>query len=232
MTQRLLRRWLTLAAVPVLIATAATPVRSQESQGYAREGGYVAVSGLLDFTFDGVTFDGETAYVEVGGKAGHQEVMILPRLNKRNLIRAMLGHRWEKAALEVSYDRTHHDGTFMDETTEATFQSVNIDGRFFMATRGPVQPYVLVGGAVPWLTIKDGSFLDPNVGDARVRGYGVNTEGGVTVFPTPRVGIGVGYAYRMMWFDRASGVSDRLFDLRPRFRETSGSVVLSGSFTF
>jgi hypothetical protein len=89
-----------------------------------------------------------------------------------------------------------------------------------------------VGGAIPWLNIKDGSFLDPVVGDARFRGYGVNTEAGVTVYPTPRVGVSVGYAYRVMWFDRASGASDRLFDLRPRFRETSGSVVLSGLFTF
>jgi hypothetical protein len=228
MTPRSLTRFFTAAAVPALVLTLAAPARSQERAGFAKEGGYVGVTGILNFTFDGVTFDGESAYVEVGGK----EVMILPRLDTRNLVRAVLGHRWEKAAFEVSYDRTHHTGTFMEETGEATFQSVNVDGRFFMATRGPVQPHVLVGGAVPWLTIEDGSFLGPVVGDARFRGYGVNTEAGVTVFPTPRVGIGVGYAYRMMWFDRASGASDRLFDLRPRFRETSGSVVLSGSFTF
>jgi hypothetical protein len=228
MTHRLLSRLLPFAAVPVLIAALAAPASSQERGGFAKEGGYVGVTGILDFTFDGVTFDGESAYVEVGG----DEVMILPRLNKKNLIRAMLGHRWEKAAFEVSYDRSHHDGTFMGETGEATFQAVNVDGRFFMATRGPVQPHVLVGGAIPWLNIKDGSFLDPVVGDARFRGYGVNTEAGVTVYPTPRVGVSVGYAYRVMWFDRASGASDRLFDLRPRFRETSGSVVLSGLFTF
>ena len=61
---------------------------------------------------------------------------------------------------------------------------------------------------------------------------GVNTEAGVTVFRTPRVGVSVGYAYRVMWFDRASGATDKLFYLRPRFRETSGSVAMSGLLHF
>ena len=92
-----------------------------------------------------------------------------------------------------------------------------------------MQPHVLVGGSIPWLTVKDGGFLNDDVGNARFRGYGVNTEAGVTVYPHPRMGIGVGYSYRVMWFDRATGVSETLYDLRPRFRETSGSVVMTGS---
>lgn len=225
-----LSRLFTLAAVPALIVTFSTPALSQEERhGYAKEGGYVGVSGLLGFTFDGNTFDGETAYIEVDG----DEIMILPLLDKKNLIRGILGHRWEKGAFEVSYDRTKHTGTFLDEAAiETTFQAVNLDGRFFLATQGPVQPHVLVGASIPWLRIKDGSFLDPTVGDARFRGYGVNTEAGVTVYPHSKVGVSVGYSYRVMWFDRASGASDRLFYLRPRFRETSGSMALSGFFTF
>jgi hypothetical protein len=229
MTRHRLSPLFTLAAASALIVTVAAPARAQEQQGgFAKEGGYVAVSGFLGFTFDGHIFDGESAYIEEGG----DELMILPRLAKKNLYRAILGHRWEKGAFEVSYDRTKHTGTFMDAVTEATFQAVNFDGRFYMATHGPLQPYVLVGGAVPWLRIKNGSFLDPVVKDARFRGYGVNTEAGVTVYPHPRVGVGLGYSYRIMWFDRASGASDRLFYLHPRFRETSGSVALSGLFAF
>jgi hypothetical protein len=175
-----------------------------------------------------VTFDGSSYYRQENG----DEIMILPLLNKRNLVRGILGVRGEKAALELSYDRTRHDGTFMEGTGEAVFQSVNVDGRFFLLTRGPVQPHVVVGGAIPWLTIKDGGFLHDDVGDARFRGYGVNTEAGVTVYPHRRLGIGIGYSYRVMWFDRATGVTDTLYDLRPRFRETSGGVVMTGMFTF
>ena len=57
-------------------------------------------------------------------------------------------------------------------------------------------------------------------------------EAGVTVFATPRVGISAGYRYRSMWFDSASGVTREASKLRPRFRETSGSGVITGVFTF
>ena len=116
----------TLLAVPTLIVTFAAPALSQEVRhGYAKEGGYVGVTGLVGFTFDGETFDGASAYKQVGG----EELMILPRLEKKNLIRAILGHRWEKGAFEISYDRTKHDGSFLGESGEATFQAVNFDGR-------------------------------------------------------------------------------------------------------
>ena len=91
---------------------------------------------------------------------------------------------------------------------------------------------MLVGASFPWLTIKDGSFLEPNVGNARFRGYGVNTEAGVTIYPHPRAGLGIGYSYRVFWFDRGTGVTETLYELRPRFRETSGTIVVTGLFSF
>ena len=136
MNRHLLLRVLTSAAVPVLVASMSTPALSQEREGFAKEGGYIGITGLLDFTFDGVTFDGSTGYIQVDG----DEVMILPRLDKRNLVRAALGHRWQRASFEVSYDQTTHSGTFLEEVGEATFRSLNVDSRFYMATRGPVQP--------------------------------------------------------------------------------------------
>ena len=95
-----------------------------------------------------------------------------------------------------------------------------------------MQPHVLVGAAFPWLRVKDGSFLDPDVGDARFRGYGINSEAGVTVYPHRQLGIAVGYNYRVIWFDRATGVADEFGELRPRFRETSRGLVITGLFTF
>jgi hypothetical protein len=225
-----------LKVIPVLIVLmcVTTPAWSQEEEygfprGYAKEGGYVGIAGMPNFTFDGVTFDGQTAYKEVDG----EELAILPRLNKRNMFRGVLGYRGRQGAFEISYERAHHNGTFADEIPiDTTFQAVNIDGRFFFLSGKRVQPHVLVGGSIPWLFIKDGSYLEPDLGDARWRGFGLNTEAGVTVYPHPRVGVSVGYAYRVMWFDRMTGVSEKLFYLRPRFRETSGSMVLNGMFTF
>ena len=221
-------RFVTILALPLFLLTLAAPAWSQEQAGFAKEGGYVGVAGLLDFTLDGDTFDGSSIYRRVNG----DEFLILPLLEGRNMMRAILGFRAPKGAFEFSYDRTQHRGTFMGETDDATFQAINADARFFFATSGRVQPHVLVGGALPWLTIKDGSFLHSDVGNARYRGFGVNTEAGVTVYPHPRLGVSAGYRYRVMWFDRATGVSDTFYELRPRFRETNGSVVMTTLFTF
>ena len=46
---------------------------------------------------------------------------------------------------------------------------------------------MLLGGSIPWVTIKDGSFLDPDLGDGSFRGFGINTEAGVTVFASPQI---------------------------------------------
>jgi opacity protein-like surface antigen len=212
-----------------LLGLCSVPAAAQDQRpGAAKIGGFVGVAVMPSFTFDGETFDGQTVYKQVDG----EELFFLPKLDKQPLIRGILGYRGRQASLEISYDRTQHDGTFVDVPLDATYQAINLDGRYFFATTSRVQPHVLVGASFPWLTIKEGSFLDPDTGDVRLRGYGLNTEAGVTVFPTPQLGIGVGYSYRVLWFDRGTGVSDTLFELRPRFRETAGSVVITGTFVF
>jgi hypothetical protein len=211
-----------------MLTAGAAPAWGQMTGGYAREGVYVGVAGMFDFTLDGVSFDGSTFYeAETTG-----ELFILPELDKQNLVRYVVGFRMRPAALEFSYDRTRHQGTFLDATGEAVVNSVNIDVRFFGLTSGRIQPHGVVGLALPWLTVEDGSFLDPETADARFRGQGLNLEAGVTVFPHPRIGVSAGYSYRIFWFNRVRGVGDEPFRLDPRFRETSGSAVVMGFFTF
>jgi hypothetical protein len=218
-----------VTTLALLLMPLAARAWSQERPGFAKEGVYVGVSAVPGFTLDGVTFDGATAYQKVDG----EEIVILPRLDRKTMVRGIVGLRSRRGSFEVAYDQTSHSGTFLGVPgVEATFHSINFDERIFLVTRHRVQPYVMLGGSIPWLTIKDGSFLDPDFADASFRGYGINTEAGVTVYATPRVGISAGYRYRTMWFDSASGVSREASKLRPRFRETSGSVVITGIFAF
>lgn len=216
--------------LPMLMAVPAPAIAQVAPQpGFAKLGGFVGASVMPGFTFDGDVFDGQTVYVE---ENDGDEVVFLPLLDKQPLIRAILGYRARQASLEISYDRTQHDGSFDGFPMDATYQAINVDGRFFFATAHRVQPHVLVGGSFPWLNVKEGAALDPDVDDAKFRGYGLNTEAGVTIFPTPQLGISVGYNYRLIWFDRVTAVSDKLYELRPRFRETAGSVVITGTFVF
>jgi len=206
----------------------ASPAWSQNEPGFAKEGGFAGVAFLPKFTFDGVTFDGRTIYKEVDG----DELAVLPRLDTRNLFRFVLGYRARRASLEISYERTPHNGAFMGTPSRATYQAFNVDGRLFFATRHRFQPHLLLGGSVPYLTIKDGSFLDPDTGNAGFRGWGLNTEAGVTVYPHRQFGVSIGYSYRLLWFDGLNGVSNTYFQLRPRFRETSGTIVVTSHVIF
>jgi hypothetical protein len=201
--------------------------------GFAREGVYVGIAPQFDATLDGDSFDGETVYQEIGGT----ETAILPRLDEKASFRVAVGFRSRPLALEFSYDRRSHSGTFVDEPIPAVYQAVNVDGRFFFLTSRRLQPHAVIGISFPLLTVEDGSVDDlesptPSFGDARWRGTGLNTEIGVTAFVTPRIGISIGYAYRPIWFTTLRGVTDRPLELRPRFRETSANFVLMAFATF
>jgi hypothetical protein len=223
---RLVRNLVTLVAISLLIAV---PASAQTRRGFAREGMYVGLATLPDFTLDGRTFDGTTVYQEVDG----DEIGILPRLDSQRMFRGVVGFRARPFALEFSYERTHHQGTFLDTTGEATFNAFNVDGRVFFLTSGRFQPHLVVGLALPWLTVVDGSSDGTGaVGDGRWRGPGLNTEAGVTIFPHPRIGVSIGYTFRLIGFRRATGVSGEVFELDPPFKETSGSPVVLGFFTF
>ncbi len=215
-------------AITLSVLAAAPAVRAQEVPGFAKNGVYVGVSTVPDFTLDGITFDGSSLYKEIGG----EEFMILPRLEPKSTIRAVGGFRLTRGSFEVGYERTTHVGTFLGGSGEAEFRALNFDERIYALTRGRVQPYGLVGFSLPWLTVKDGGFIDDQVGDATFKGFGVNTEAGATVFVHPRVGVSAGYRYRVMWFDSAKGVTHTTYELRPRFRETAGNLSISAFVTF
>ena len=220
-----------LVVVVSLLLILPAPALAQFSSGipgFAKEGGYAGMSVMPSFTFDRVTFDGEGYYREIGG----DEITILPRLSTATMLRFSLGYRAKTAGIEISYDFTNHDGTYLEAPGKATFRSLNIDGRYFFLPLQRIQPYVQVGGSMPTFTVKEGSFLHDAFADAKFSGYGVDAEGGVTIYPHRQLGISVGYNYRVLSFDKVTGVKDKLFNLRPRFRETSGTVVVSGHVIF
>jgi len=226
MTSHPYARIVTVAALSFLAGASAAG--AQETGGYASTGVYVGVASVPNFTLDGVTFDGSTYYRQIDG----DEIMILPRLDSRSTLRGVAGYRSARGSFEVSYERTKHTGTFLGASGEASFQSLNFDERIYAMTRGRIQPYGLLGLSIPSLTVKEGSGDGERIGDAHWHGFGLNIEPGVAVYPTPHVGISVGYRYRVMWFDTAVGVTDTTYQLRPRFRETAGSASITAFVTF
>src|SRR6185312_16229474 len=88
-------------AVPALLLTLATPAWSQEEPPFAKTGVYVGASNVFDFALDGLTFDGSSYYRQLDG----DEILILPRLERKSAMRALVGVRSRRGAFEVSYDQ-------------------------------------------------------------------------------------------------------------------------------
>lgn len=147
---------------------------AQETSGFEKNGIYVGASEVPDFNLDDVTFNGSTYYQSM---TGNNEVMILPKLEPKSTIRAIGGYRLTGGSFEVSYERTNHEGTFLGQIGQATFQALNFDERIYALTRRRLQPYGLLGLSLPRLTVKDGAA----VGDGSFRGFGLNSEAGATV---------------------------------------------------
>jgi len=216
------------AVVACCLLAIGSGARAQEVQGFAKNGLFVGATGVPNFTFDGVTFNGSSIYQQIGGN----EILLLPKLEAKSTIRGIVGYRLTRGSFEVSYERLNQGATFLGATGEATFQAVNFDERIYILTRKRIQPYGLAGYSLPGLTVRDGSVLNNQVGDGKFHGHGLNLEGGVTVFPLPRLGVSTGYRYRMMWFTSATGVTNTNYELHPRFRETAGSLSISAFVTF
>jgi hypothetical protein len=223
-----LPRFVRMTGVVLFLLVLATPAWAQDEPGFAKQGMYVGVGGTLNFTLNGPFFDGTGYYKQIGGP----ELALLPQLDTRKKLRGVVGFRSPEWALEFSYDRTRHQGTFLGQSAPGTFSAFNVDARMFALTLTRFQPHVVLGGGWSWLTVDNGSLLPTAVGNATFTGAGLNSEVGVTVFLLPSVGLSGGYAYRVIWFSGEHGVSNTKFVLRPRFRETNGSAVMMAFVTF
>jgi hypothetical protein len=217
-----------IAVIALTLPPFASVARAQEIQGFAKNGLFVGATGVPSFAFNGETFDGSSIYRQEGGN----EILVLPRLDAKSTVRGIVGYRLTRGSFEVSYERLNQTATFLGATGTATFHAFNFDERIYVFTRKRIQPYGLAGYSLPELTVKDGSALNQRVGDGTYHGHGLNLEGGVTVFPHPRIGVSTGYRYRMMWFTTATGVTNTTYELHPRFRETAGSLSISAFVTF
>jgi hypothetical protein len=62
MTISLPLRIVRVVLLPMFLVMIAAPAWAQEGTGFAKDGGYVGMSGILDFSFGGDTFDGESIY--------------------------------------------------------------------------------------------------------------------------------------------------------------------------
>ena len=129
------------AVVALSLLSFASAAHAQETPGFAKNGLYVGATGVPEFAFDGVTFNGSSIYKQING----DEILLLPSLESKSTVRGIVGYRLTRGSFEVGYERMKQTATFMGLTGEATFQTFNFDERIYVFTRKRIQPYGLAG---------------------------------------------------------------------------------------
>jgi hypothetical protein len=193
------------AVVMLSILSISTGVLAQDTP-FAKDGVYVG----FDISYNTISgdFDGESLL------ASATEIIIIPKIEGSVGIGALLGVRFAKGALELSYQRSKHDATWLGASGTVAYNIVDIDFKLYPSIDSQLQPYFLVGMAIPWLVIHDGAATVTEIDDATLLGIGLNIGGGVAYYIQPTICVNGGLTYRWISYSSATGVSSVSNDIQ------------------
>lgn len=184
----------------VLLSTLSisTGVLAQDTS-YVKEGMYVGFN--LTYNTIGGDFDGQSALVSA------TEIIIIPKVESSMGFGALLGVRFKKGALELSYQRSEHDATWLGAKGTAAYNAIDLDFKIYPSAESQIQPYLLFGMGIPWLVVHDGAATATEVGDGTLIGFGFNIGGGIAYYLQPTICVNGGVIYRWISYSTATGVS-------------------------
>jgi len=143
------------------------------------------------------------------------EIDLIPKVQDGYGWGIILGGRFSKGAIELSYLRSTHDISFDgDIIGEATYHIINIDGKYYFLTDKPIQPFLLGGFCFPWLVAENSSFDGSNWGNTTFKGaIGLNLGGGIAAYLNPKVSVSLGLIYRWVSYSQNEGIDGIAADL-------------------
>ncbi len=149
----------------------------------------------------------------------YPEQDLIPSINRKYGWGALVGHREGPWALEISYWRSDHTGTFTNGVTvsnPASYQSLNFDFKRYLFTQLPTQPFIQLGLSLPWLWFRQGSYqVDTsttpptvfNVNDETISGVGFNLGAGLEIYIGNNFSIMGAACQRWTGFNQVNGAS-------------------------
>lgn len=211
------------AVVLLSALSISTGVLAQDTP-YAKDGLYVG----FDISYNTISgdFDGESFL------ASATEIIIIPKVEGGVGIGALLGVRFGKGALELSYQRSEHDATWLGATGTVAYNIVDIDFKFYPSINSQLQPYLLVGMAIPWLVVHDGAATAFEISDATLVGIGLNIGGGLAYYIQPNISVNGGIIYRLISYSSATGVSSASNDIQDGLDGSGLTLKFGIAFTF
>lgn len=216
--------------VVVLLAAfllVAPKANAQEKRIYAKSGFYIGVTAPRN-SVEG-SFDGESVLT------GGGEIIFVPKVVSNFGVGALIGGRAGKSALELSYQRSRHNVTFMEATGKADYHVLGLEARYYLVSKEAVQPFVLIGGVLDWLVVREGSATEDKLGDATFEGGGFSFGGGLAIYVHPRISISGEGSYRLIGYGGEHAVKGVLNEWTAISGDFSGGGVnaaLGLRFTF
>jgi hypothetical protein len=194
--------------------------------------GFYAVGYVAAGSVDG-DFDGSTVFT---GVAPLDDSIFLDDIDFGVGFGVGIGYRFDDIGFEINWQRTYHDHSFgaTDYGSGVEMNTLNFDFRYYFMTDTPLQPFVLLGAAYPWLDIDNGSVdtTTLEVGEANFSGLGFNFGGGVNFYITPQIAITGTAGWRYVFFNEAKGVNDPRGSLDPDVDGSGFFLYAGASFTF
>ena len=172
---------------------------------------------------DGVYFGGLIGYQSIGGDFKGNSYISVPSLGEQDNIPEIDGgmgfgivggFKRGKGALEVSYVRSTHDGSYLGTATDVVFQAFNFDAKYYPLPYIPTQPFLLIGLSVPSLKAENVSNSGLyGIDDAKFTGIGLNLGAGILLKFTPRMALTGTVGYRWISYGWVKGASNEKIDI-------------------
>jgi hypothetical protein len=209
----------------VLLSTLSisTGVLAQDTP-YAKDGLYAGFN--ISYNTISGDFDGNSFL------ASATEIIIIPKVEGGVGFGALLGLRFGKGALELSYQRSEHDATWLGAKGTVAYNIVDIDFKLYPSINSQLQPYLLVGMGIPWLVVHDGAATAFEVSDATLLGIGLNIGGGLAYYIQPKICVNGGIIYRWINYSSATGVSSASNDIEGGLDGSGLTLKIGIAFTF
>lgn len=188
---------------------------------------YLGLTGLAVSVDQGGIFSGK----DYSRYDNPYEIVLLPAIAQNLGFGALLGHREETYAMELSYWRSEHLATFGPVTLttpegpvafptaleeKAAFHSINVDFKKYFLTELEFQPFVNLGVSFPWLDLANvAADSDGNVTGATLVGLGLNLGVGVEYYLNKNLSFVGGIYERWTSFDQFKGHAGQFGPLSP-----------------
>ncbi|HVZ79412.1 MAG TPA: hypothetical protein VHE12_01275 [bacterium] len=216
------------AVLLILVGSLTAPLWGEEedmsgakASDFIKSRAYIGVFGISSTIDQWGDFSGVNSFTTSSAvTTGNPEVDLIPSITRQFGWGALFGYREGPWAGELSFMRSDHTASYISSgpattTTPASLQSIDFNLKRYFFTQYPLQPFLNLGIAFPWLWVHHFSYLTdtaspPNIvstDDETISGIGMNLGLGVEFYFENDFSLVGGLFQRWGEFDQINGAA-------------------------